>query len=74
METATRFLNLLAGVLVLVTGLYVLVKFEGVTPDFVRLAVLLACGTYFAVQLYRQISQLVPVQHVDETGDNRLEF
>ena len=74
METATRILNLCAGVLVLITGVYVLMNFDGMLTDLMRLAISLACVAYFAVQLWRQISMLEPVQTTSKTGDNRLEF
>lgn len=65
MKTATRFLNLLAGLLVLMTGVYVLVGFDGVLTNPIRLFISIACAGYFFLQLWRQMTTVIPVQHVD---------
>jgi len=74
MQTATRFLNLLAGFLVFMTGVYIQVNFDGVFTDLVRLFVSVACAGYFFLQLWRQITTMTPIQHADKSGGNSLEF
>ncbi|MBD3258156.1 hypothetical protein GF377_06960 [candidate division GN15 bacterium] len=60
MVIATRLLNLLSGVIVLVTGMYAEASLTGYLSETMRVIVICAAAAYFLVQFSLQILRPLP--------------
>jgi hypothetical protein len=74
MILATRMLNLVSGVVTMATGVYVMVMFQAVIADELRLAIALASVGYFAVQFYLQVVRRLKSTSVVTAGSGRSQF
>jgi hypothetical protein len=74
MILATRVLNLVSGVMTMVTGVYVIVVFEAVIADEIRIAIALASVSYFAVQFYLQVARRLRSTIATTAGSGRSQF